>query len=247
MALTPLLFLAYDKLVLRRCRRLNHNARSADVIDADAVRDNPVIIAGFGRIGHVVSRMLRAQGIGATVLDLDPEHVELIRKLGMKVFYGDATRLELLQAAGAARARLFVVAIDQPAKSLELVDTIKKHFPNLELLVRAEGRVHAYELHRRGVRHFHREMLGSGVRMGEDALRLLGFRAHQAYRAGRIFQRHDEAAVLAMAEHWGDEERYLSEARKGIAAFEKMFEADRAAPPVGEAWHAPSPDDRSRG
>ncbi len=219
MALTPLLFLMHDRLVTRLRHASNRPAREPDAIDPDAVKDNPVIIAGFGRIGHVVGRMLHAHGIGATVLDLDPDHIELIRKLGIKVFYGDATRLDLLHAAGAAHARVFVVAIDQPAKSLELVDTLQKHFPRLQLLVRAEGRVHAYELQKRGVRHFYREMLGSAVDMGEDTLRLLGFRAHQAHRAGRAFKRHDEAAVRSLAEHWEDDERYFSEARMGIEAF----------------------------
>lgn len=247
MALTPLLFLAHDKIVSRLRGAKNRVEREPDTINPEAVKDNPVIIAGFGRVGHVVGRMLSAQGIGATVLDLDPDHVELIRKLGIKVFYGDATRLDLLHAAGVARARLFVVAVDQPAKSLELVDTLQKHFPHLQLLVRAEGRVHAYELQKRGVRFFYREMLGSAVEMGEDALRLLGFRAHQAHRAGRAFKRHDEAAVRALAVHWEDDETYFSEARKGIEAFEKMFETDRATPPADHHWPILPPEDRSRG
>ncbi len=247
MALTPLLFLAHEKLVAPRLARARPPERAADEIDPAAVRENAVIIAGFGRVGHVVGRMLRAQGRGATVLDLDSDHVELIRKLGFKVFYGDATRLDLPHAAGAAHARLFVVAIDQPEKSLELVDTLQKEFPHLTLLVRAEGRIHAHELQKRGVKYFYREMLGSALDLGAEALRQLGHGAHEAHRAAREFQRHDEAAIRALATHWENKDVYFSEARKSIEAFEKMFEADRAPAPLDPAWNPAPPDDKSRG
>jgi monovalent cation:proton antiporter-2 (CPA2) family protein len=247
MALTPLLFLAYEKLVVPRLATGVAPARAADEIDPAAVRDNEVIIAGFGRIGHVVGRMLGAHGRRATVLDLDSEHVEVIRKLGFKVFYGDATRLDLLHAAGAARAKVFVVAIDRKEKSLELVDTLQTHFPHLTLLVRAEDRLHAYELQKRGVEHFYREMLGSALDLGEATLRQLGHGAHEAHRSALTFKRHDEAAVRALARHWEDDALYFSEARKNIEAFEKMFEADRTAKPLDPAWNTPPAEDDSRG
>lgn len=247
MALTPLLFLAYEKLVVPRLPTSAGPARVADEIDPATVRDSEVIIAGFGRVGHVVGRMLRAHGRNATVLDLDSDYVELIRKLGFKVFYGDATRLDLLHAAGAAQAKVFVVALDQPDKSLELVDTLQKHFPHLTLLVRAEGRLHAYELQRRGVEHFFREMLGSALELGEATLRQVGHGAHEAHRSALAFKRHDEAAVRALAAHWHDKDTYFSEARKSIEVFEKMFEADRTAKLLEPGWSPPGPEDRSRG
>lgn len=247
MALTPLLFLAYEKIVVPRLIAKQAPERAADTINPAAVRDHEVIIAGFGRVGHVVGRMLRAHGRTATVLDLDPDYIEVIRQLGFTVFYGDATRLDLLHAAGAGRAKLFVVAVDQPAQSLALVETLQTHFPHLTLLVRAEGRVHAYELQKRGVRHFYREMLGSAADMGADALRTLGYGAHEAHRAAQAFKRHDEAAVRDLAKHWEDDAAYFSEARKSIEAFESMFEADRATPPMDGAWSPPPTDDRSRG
>ncbi len=247
MALTPLLFLAYERIVVPRLIAARAPAKAADEIDPAAVRDHEVIIAGFGRVGHVVGRMLRAHGRTATVLDLDSDYIELIRKLGFKVFYGDATRLDLLHAAGAAHAKIFVVAIDQPAQSLALVETLQKHFPHLTLLVRAEGRVHAYELQKRGVKFFYREMLGSALDLGEATLRQLGHGAHEAHRAARAFRRHDEEAVRALAEHWEDDDVYFSEARKSIEAFEKMFEDDRATPPSDPAWAPAAPEDRSRG
>lgn len=246
MALTPLLFLVNEKLVQPRLRRAAGPGRVPDAIDGG---DTPVIIAGFGRFGHVVGRLLRANGVTATVLDLDADHITIIRRLGIKVFYGDATRLDLLHAAGAARARIFIVAIDDEAKAVELVDTVQKHFPNLKIFARAAGRVHAYEFQKRGVLTFYRETLGSSLDLGIDVLRELGMRAHQAHRAAQIFKRHDEASVRELAQFWGDDDAYFSEARHRIEAFDRMF-ADDAARRPGEAdrsW-APLPSgDTSRG
>jgi voltage-gated potassium channel Kch len=225
MALTPLLLLAYEKLLLVRLGAASRPARAHDAID----EENPVIVAGFGRFGNIVGRLLRANGVGATVLDIDSDNVELLRKLGMKVFYGDASRLDLLRAAGAEKARLLVVAVDDHERVLEIVRAVKQHFPHLELLARAVGRSEAYELLEAGVTHVYRETFDTSLRVGVDALRLLGVRAAQALRAARFFSRHDEESVRELAALRKDKKVYISRARERIRDLEQLLTQDIAA------------------
>lgn len=227
MAVTPLLFLFNEKFVQPRFAPAVRQGPAADTIDP-AAQENPVIIAGFGRFGHVVGRLLRANAIGTTVLDLDAEQVQIIRRLGLKVFYGDATRVDLLRAAGAARARLIVIAIDHEAKAIELVDIVQKHFPQLKIFARAVGRVHAYEFQKRGVQTFYRETLGSSLELGADVMRELGMRRSQARRAALLFKQHDERSVRELAQFWEDDDAYFANARLHIEAFEHMFATDAA-------------------
>ncbi len=231
MAATPLLFLVNEKLVQPRFARPRRPERAADII-APADQENPVIIAGFGRFGHIIGRLLRANAIGTTVLDLDSEQVDIIRRLGIKVFYGDATRVELLHAAGAAHAKLIVIAIDDEKKSVALAETVQKHFPHLKIFARAVGRVHAYEYQKRGIQTFYRDTLGSSLDLGVDAMRAPGVDAAQAQRAARLFKEHDERSVRELAQYWEDDDAYFQNARQHIEAFERMFASDAPALPA---------------
>ena len=222
MASTPLLTLLNEKLILPRVGTRERQEREADTVD----EENPVIIAGFGRFGNIVGRMLRANGAHATVLDLDSDNVEVLRKLGIKVFYGDASRLDLLRAAGAQNARLLVLALDDPSKNLELVKTTAKHFPHLTILARARSRTDAYELLDAGVDHVYRETLDTSLQVGVDALRLLGFHGYQAHRSSRKFRRHDEEALRELAAKRHDREAYISSARQHIRDMEEMLQAE---------------------
>jgi len=246
MACTPLLFVLNERFVQPRFARARGPVREADQIEP---QDNPVIIAGFGRFGHIVGRLLRANGVGTTVLDLDADQVEIVRRLGIKVFYGDATRLDLLHAAGAERAKLIVIAIDNEDKAIELVELVQKHFPRLKIFARAAGRVHAYEFQKRGVMTFYRETLGSSLDLGIDVLRDLGMPAHQAHRAARRFKRHDENAVRELAQFWEDDDAYFKNARQNIEAFDRMFASDNAAErhESDRGWDPMPPGDVSRG
>lgn len=230
MAAAPLLFVLYDKALLPRFARPAPRERAADAIDS-ASQENPVIIAGFGRFGHVVGRLLRANHIGTTVLDLDAEQVEIVRKLGIAVFYGDATRLDLLHAAGAARARIIIIAIDHEQKAVELAATVQKHFPHLKIFARASGRVHAYDFQKRGIQSFYRETLGSSLDLGADVMIALGVEPKKATRAAQMFKEHDERAVRDLAQYWEDDEAYFKNARLHIEAFERMFASDAASKP----------------
>src|SRR5213080_1421185 len=139
MLTTPLLGMLYLRYVVPRLGP--RTERSADAIS----ETNPVIVAGFGRFGQVVVRVLRGLGIRATLIDHDPEQIETVRRFGFKAYYGDATRMDLLESAGAARAKLLLVAIDDPAAAMRMVKRLRQRFPGLELIVRAHSRTDAYE------------------------------------------------------------------------------------------------------
>ncbi len=213
--------------------------READEIDE---KGNPVILAGFGRFGHIIGRVLNLQGVKTTVLDLDADQVDLVRKLGVKVFYGDASRLELLRAAGAASAKLLIIAIDDEEKSLEMVEMAHKHFPNLQILARAAGRDHAYRLLNHGVKHIYRETLGSSLDLSVNALRLLGFRAYEAQRAAKAFRDYDEQTVRELAQFSEDETQLIAKAKEQIRSLDEIFEMERHRNrPSDAGWDPPSP------
>jgi monovalent cation:proton antiporter-2 (CPA2) family protein len=234
MAAAPLLLTVEEKLVrplFQKCKP----ERPPDEIDE---HDNPVILAGFGRFGHIVGRLLRANGFGTTVLDHDADQVEMLGHYGMKSFYGDASRLDLLEAAGAKRAKLFVLAIDDEAKALQIIATVQREFPRLKILARATSRQHAYEILRLGVNHVYRETLGSAVDLSIDALRELGMDERRARRVAEIFREHDEASVREMA-HLPDDEEYVSIARKHIENLERALQSDLEMRP--DAGNGPAP------
>lgn len=234
MALTPLLMIIYEKLVQPRF------AVAADDRDDDEIDDNenPVIIAGFGRFGQIVGRLLLANGFSVTILDHSPGQIELLRRFDWKVFYGDASRLDLLRAAGADQAKVFVLAIDDREKTLHIVELLHKHFPHLKILARAIDRRHAYELIRQGVEVVQRETFGSSLDMGVEALKLLGVRAYKAHRAARTFKAHDEEAMHEMANLEGDETALVARSRQMIRDLEQVLQSDdrELTEDVDRAW-----------
>jgi len=222
MAATPLLLIAFDRLTARRARA----ERSPDAIDDDTA---PVIIAGFGRYGQIVGRVLLAQGIRITVLDHDPDQIESIRKFGYKVFYGDATRLDLLQAAGAAKARLLVVAIDDVADSLALVDHVRESFPSLAIVARARNVRHWLELADRGVAAIERETFESALKSARTTLTLLGVEPYEAREVADAFRRQNLATLAALLPHFRDEARTVAIAKSGREELEESLRRDREA------------------
>ena len=174
--------------------------RQADNID----EENKVIIAGVGRFGQIVGRLLKYNNFAITALDNDPNMIDTLRKYGWKGFYGDATRMDLLEAAGINEATTMVIAMDNPDKVKELAAYLIKHHPHLKLFVRARDRTMAYELHHMGVTNIYRETFESSATMGEDVLKHLGMRAYQAKRAKLIYQKEDEALVKELAASFFD-------------------------------------------
>jgi CPA2 family monovalent cation:H+ antiporter-2 len=222
MALTPLIILVNEKLILPKVGTDEEEQRPADEID----EKNPVIIAGFGHFGSTIGRFLRANKIPATYLDLDSDRVDSLRGMGFKVFYGDASRHELLQAAGADKAKIIIIAIDSPEKRLEMIETIKKHFPHLHMLVRAKNRFDAYELMNAGMLHIYRETLETSLRVGVDAMSLLGYRKYTAKRLAKNFMKYDEANMKYLSAIRNQEE-YVIEARRYIEEIEETIQSDR--------------------
>jgi monovalent cation:proton antiporter-2 (CPA2) family protein len=224
MAAAPVLMTINERLVQPRFASVLPD-REPDEIDE---RDNPVLVAGVGRFGHIVARLLRLNGYGTTVLDHDAEQVETLGRYGIKSYYGDATRLDLLRTAGAERAQLFVIAIDQEEQALKIVDLIHEHFPQLRILARATSRQHAYELVRRGVRYIYRETFGSAVDLSIDALVALGLPKDRAQRAAQLFREHEDASVREMAQlDTEDMKGYVSMARLHSANLENELASDK--------------------
>jgi voltage-gated potassium channel Kch len=222
MALAPLLFVTWERLV--RPRFLDCVAAPGD--EAIETRPNPVIIAGYGRFGQIVSRMLRADGVETTLLDHDSGQIELTGRFGYKVFYGDASRVQLLRAAGAEEARLLVIAIDDRDKAVQMVQAAKQFFPQLKTLARAYDRPHAYRLMEAGADVVTRETFGSALIMGEAALKLLGYDEARAYRVMRTFRRHDEEGLEKLYEVWGDDQAYGLRVRQNVEELEKVLRDD---------------------
>jgi monovalent cation:proton antiporter-2 (CPA2) family protein len=241
MALTPVLLLVNEKLLQPRVGTRERDEREADEMDEAA----PVIIAGYGRVGNIVGRMLTANGVEATVLDHDSDQVDLLRRFGQRVFYGDATRHDLLESAGAANAKVLIVAVDDHETVLKLVETARKHWPHLEIMARAVGRTEAYDLLDAGVDHVYRETFDSSLRIGVDALRALGHPAYDAHRRGRAFRRHDERMLRELAAHRGDRATYIREANRRREEMERVL-ADDVADPASRHHDAGWDTDRLR-
>ncbi|MCH9651905.1 MAG: monovalent cation:proton antiporter-2 (CPA2) family protein [Deltaproteobacteria bacterium] len=220
MALTPLLLMLAEKVLLPRFGTLEEtDAREPDAID----EENPVIIAGFGRTGAVVGRFLRANGVRPTILDINSEKVEVLRKVGIKVFYGDACRLDLLSAAGADKARLLILAIDSVEKTHLIAETARKHFPNLRVMATVATRHDAYEILDTGVEDVYREALDSALRLGVDALGALGFRSHQAMRSARKFRCYEVESFKELYDLRHDEKLYMNTAKQKVHDLERLL------------------------
>lgn len=240
MALTPLMLILNDRVIQPRFAKLK-SEREHDAVES---HDHPVILAGFGRFGHIIGRLLENSGFGVTVLDNDPDQVELLGRFGMKAFYGDASRADLLASAGAAKAKLFVCAIDSEEKSLEVIDLVQQEFPHLRILARAVSRSHAYELIKRGVMDFRRDTLGSAVDLGGDILRALGYQAHRALRTVQTFKCYEEESVRELAKHYdGDQSAYISIARQHIQNLESLLREDMKRQHLDndDAWDTAGP------
>jgi glutathione-regulated potassium-efflux system ancillary protein KefC/glutathione-regulated potassium-efflux system protein KefB len=241
MALAPIMMLLDERLLQPRFAS-GAFRREADEIHHDGV---DAIIAGHGRFGMTVGRLLTAQGVRTAVLDVDSTQVDSLRRFGFHVFYGDALRMDLLEAAGAREAKLLIITLDDRQKATELVRIAKHNYPNLKLLVRTYDRAHAYEVLREGVEDVYREVFGSSVDMGRDALIHLGKHPYEAERASLLFRKYDDGMMRKSALHAGDQEKLIDIAKQARAEIERVLSGDRQdQKPEGEtAWHT---DDSKR-
>ncbi|MCB0764921.1 MAG: cation:proton antiporter, partial [Flavobacteriales bacterium] len=235
MTLTPVFMVVLEKAILPRFGTAEQEERTADEITAH----NRVIIAGFGHFGSTLGRLLRANGVEATILDNDSDQVDLLRKMGFKVYYGDATRFDLLTAAGAGEAEVLVCAI-APENSAMLVETVHKYFPQLKLMLRVRNRFDAYQAMDLGVLNIYRESLDTSVQMGVDVLKELGVRHYTAYRAGQEFIKYDKAALKDLAAKRHDLGEYITSVREQIEQQEKLLRKDLHHDPAhgDHAWNS---------
>jgi CPA2 family monovalent cation:H+ antiporter-2 len=234
MTVTPFLLFINERFILPHFGILEAQEIQADAIDIQ----HPVIIAGFGDFGSTIGRFLRANGIESTILDNDSDRVDLLRKMGFKVFYGDATRFDILKYAGAGEAKILIAAISDPSTYLELIARLQKHYPNLKLMVRVKDRAEAYDMIDLGLGDIYRESLDTSIRLGVDVLVKLGHRRYSATRSGHTFLKNDEAALLKLAPHRHDEKSYIFNAREQIRLQEQLLADDRNANPAlnDHAW-----------
>ncbi|HPA37325.1 MAG TPA: monovalent cation:proton antiporter-2 (CPA2) family protein [Phenylobacterium sp.] len=220
MALTPIAFALYARFVL------NRSVAEGAAPEETAFDEAPqVIVAGHGRFGQIVSRLLLANDIPTVTLDSSIEQIELLRRFGREVHYGDAGRLDLLRAAGAEKAKLLLIAIDDQDRAVEIVEAARDAFPHLTILARAFDRRHAYDLLRKGADGIERETFEGSLKFGESALKALGFSSRRATKAASLFRKHDIATFERLAPVWG-EDRYILASRDAAETMDRLLRAD---------------------
>ncbi len=223
MATTPILFALSERFLVPRLA----SARKEPVYDTIPDTDAPVIICGFGRVGQIVGRILRMQGIPFTALDKDTSQIEGLRRFGFQVYYGDPARADLLRAAGAEKAKLAVVALDDMEETLVAVDMLRRNFPNLKLFVRSRNRRHSYLLMDREVDGIVRETFHSSLRLSEMVLNAIGISPVDALRAVEVFRVRDEQALIDSHAFYEDERRLIQNAQDVADELAGLFERDR--------------------
>ena len=223
MLVTPLLLVAADRWLMPLLAGQNRKA----LAEIDEPQNQTVIIAGFGRYGQVVGRMLYANGIQPTILDIDAEQIEAMRRFDWRVFYGDAKRLDLMRTAGAASAKVLVLAIDDVAQSVEVAKMVREHFPNLAIVARARNVQHYFDLHDLGVTMIERETLDSALMSARSVLETLGWERHQARTLAMRFRRHNVDQLLQMAPVRKDTAKLVAAAKQGRRQLEDLFAQER--------------------
>ncbi len=242
MFLAPLLFMAHDKFSAGR-QGEGKVERDADTINNSGQK---VILAGFGRLGTDLGRFLISAGIKPVILDHDAANVDVLRKFGFEVYYGDITRLDLLEAAGASEAELLIITIGDIEKSRELVELAGKHYPHLKISVNASDRFSAYELMDLGITQIRRETFGSALALGQDALQLLGRDPYEAHKLARLFRKNDEDMMPELYKTLReDEDKYISMYQKHNADLEEIMTLDLKADmeELDKAWTAANPEE----
>ena len=254
MLISPLLLVLLDRVLLRRYARLKTAPQAEEISEP---QEAPIIVAGFGRYGQIVSRVLLAQGIPTTVLDHSVEMLEVARIFGYRVFYGDARRLDLLRIAGAERARILVVAVDDAEQSLQIAKLAREHFPHLQIVARARDITHWNKLRDLGVTLVQRELFESSLNTAHTVLELMGLPTAEATTVLQRFRVHNIALADRMYPHYKDQAKYIAVAREGRSQLAEQMAKERqersaagtahgAYPGDAEAQAQPPEDDAAR-
>lgn len=223
MLLSPLLLVLLDKFVLPRYSR-NTGPQLEEISEQ---QDAKVLICGFGRYGQIVGRMLMSQGLRVTVLDHDADTVEGLRQFGFRVFYGDATRLDLLRTAGAGSAKAIVVAVDDIEQSLDIVDLVKENFPQARIIARARNVTHLFQLRDRGVTDVEREVFESSLRSARSVLEALNWPAHEARESTMRFRLRNLRLTDEIYPHYKDRAKLIAANKEGRQQFEEQMARER--------------------
>ena len=224
MLLSPLLLVLFDKYLLPRFA-----VHRTDLEELSEPQEAPVIICGFGRYGQIVGRMVNLQGIQATVLDHDADTIDAVRAFGFRVHYGDATRLDLLRTAGAASAKVIVVAVDGIDQSLKIVDMVQEHFPHLSIVARARNVTHLYQLRDRNVPAIERELFDASMRSARSVLEALGWPAHEARQSAMRFRQMNLDLTEQIYPHYKDRARLISASKQGRNQLAEQIAREREA------------------
>jgi glutathione-regulated potassium-efflux system ancillary protein KefC len=241
MLLTPLLLVLANRWW---AAHLSAHGAAPAMAPLSEPQSAPVIIAGLGRYGQIIGRLLFANGITPTVLDHDAEQIEALRRFGWTAHYGDASRLDLMRVAGAARARVLVLAIDDVDQSVEVARMVREHFPQLHIVARARNVQHYFRLRELGITQVERETLDSALMSGRSALELLGWQPHHARTLALRFRRHNVDQLEQTLPHWKDQAKLIASAKQGRQQLEQLFAEEREAArrrPASPDWGGPVP------
>lgn len=240
MLVSPLLLVAMDRLLLPRFANCNRPGME----EISEQQDASIIIAGFGRYGQIIARVLLAQGIHPTVLDHDAEMIETARKFGYRVFFGDASRLDLLRTAGAATAQVLVLAVDDVEQSMAVVELAREHFPHLQIVARARDVPHWNRLRELGIDRVERELFESSLRSARSVLELAGLSPHTARQTAMRFRRHNLELLDSLRPHFGDRAHLIAAQRAGREQLERQMAQERAqlAHQHPKGWEDDAPD-----
>ncbi|SIQ65098.1 monovalent cation:proton antiporter-2 (CPA2) family protein [Maribacter ulvicola] len=222
MSITPIISIINERFILPKIGTKESIKRPMDHI----AKSQNVILVGFGHFGSTVGRFLRSHGIEATILDQDSNRVDVLRKMGFEVYYGDATRIDLLEAAGIAQAKILICAIDNPPVTQEITKLVKEKYPHVELMIRAQNRNDAYELLNMGFENIYRESLDTSLSLAKDVLSKLGFRKYTLNRQVQNFIKYDESSLRRLATEPKGDDDYLFKLRKELEEQERLLEED---------------------
>jgi len=223
MLTTPLLMIINDRFIETRF------AKPKKTLDEKIEpQENPVVIAGFGRFGQIVARLLHANKIGTTIIEHNPDHIEHVRRFGFKVFYGEVSRLDLLHAAGLEHAKIFILATDDREAGLTTIKLIKEHFPHVKIFARAWDLIHVYQLKDLEIDDFQRETFDSALRLGTNTLVALGFEKHRAHRAAQQYRAYDLALIDKLYQVHQDQDQVVTITQEGHEEIERLLSEDEA-------------------
>ncbi len=222
MTLTPIIGMINERMILPKVGTKESIKRPMDHI----AKSHKIILVGYGHFGNTVGRFLRSHGVEATILDQDSNRVDFLRKMGFEVYYGDATRIDLLEAAGIADAKILICAIDNPNVTKQVTKLVKSKYPHVELMIRAKNRYDAYELLNMGIENIYRESLETSLTLAKDVLSKMGFRKYTLNRQVQKFIKYDEDILRRLATEPKDDKNYIFKARQELEQQEKFLNED---------------------